>query len=77
VERGDVIVIIGPFGSGKMTLLRCINFLERADAGVLTLGDGSPLDLTCTGIKQTFSARFNFRTGWKGHTWGEWLGTSC
>ena len=37
VETGDVIVILGPSGSGKTTLLRTINFLDRADAGELTI----------------------------------------
>ncbi len=38
VQDGDVVVILGPSGSGKTTLLRSINFLERADAGKLTIG---------------------------------------
>ncbi len=33
VERGEVMVIIGPSGSGKSTFLRCINHLEKIDAG--------------------------------------------
>lgn len=33
VNKGDVVVILGPSGSGKTTFLRCINFLEKADAG--------------------------------------------
>lgn len=35
VKRGDVIAIIGPSGGGKTTLLRCLNFLERADEGTM------------------------------------------
>ena len=35
VEQGDVVAIIGPSGSGKTALLRCINFLEKADSGTL------------------------------------------
>lgn len=38
VEQGEVIAIIGPSGTGKSTLLRCINILERADEGKLSVG---------------------------------------
>jgi polar amino acid transport system ATP-binding protein len=34
-HEGDVFCIIGPSGSGKSTFLRCINRLEKADAGVV------------------------------------------
>jgi polar amino acid transport system ATP-binding protein len=33
VREGEVVVIIGPSGTGKSTLLRCINFLTEPDAG--------------------------------------------
>jgi polar amino acid transport system ATP-binding protein len=35
VDRGSVMCIIGPSGSGKSTFLRCINHLEKVDAGKL------------------------------------------
>ncbi|MCU1720169.1 ABC transporter ATP-binding protein [Pseudomonas sp. 5P_5.1_Bac1] len=38
-RKGDVISLIGASGSGKSTMLRCINFLEQPDAGVITLDD--------------------------------------
>ncbi|MCA0417589.1 MAG: amino acid ABC transporter ATP-binding protein [Proteobacteria bacterium] len=32
-RHGEVVAIIGASGSGKSTFLRCLNFLERPDAG--------------------------------------------
>jgi len=42
VERGEVVVVIGPSGGGKSTLLRCINHLEAVDSGHIVV-DGIPL----------------------------------
>ncbi|WP_077396454.1 amino acid ABC transporter ATP-binding protein [Bombella intestini] len=39
VERGELISIIGPSGCGKSTFLRCLNFLERPDAGEVRVED--------------------------------------
>ncbi|WP_122651883.1 ABC transporter ATP-binding protein, partial [Burkholderia pseudomallei] len=36
-KAGDVISIIGASGSGKSTFLRCINFLERPNAGQIVV----------------------------------------
>ena len=36
-RAGDVISIIGASGSGKSTFLRCINFLERPNAGQIVV----------------------------------------
>ncbi len=44
VNKGDVISLIGPSGSGKTTFLRCLNFLEKADGGKLTIS-GKTYDL--------------------------------
>lgn len=48
--EGDVVAIIGGSGSGKSTMLRCINFLETPSSGKVIIGgeevamnaDGSP-----------------------------------
>jgi len=37
VAPREVVVIIGPSGSGKSTFLRCINHLEKIDAGRLSV----------------------------------------
>lgn len=44
VEKGDVTAVIGPSGGGKTTLLRCVNFLEKADGGT-PIFDGKSYDL--------------------------------
>jgi polar amino acid transport system ATP-binding protein len=51
-REGDVVAIIGGSGSGKSTMLRCINFLETPSAGTIEIGgeavamrgDGTPSD---------------------------------
>jgi arginine/ornithine transport system ATP-binding protein len=43
-SSGDVISMIGSSGSGKSTFLRCLNLLERPDAGTIAL-KGEPLAL--------------------------------
>ena len=35
VEPREVVCMLGPSGSGKSTFLRCINHLEKIDAGRL------------------------------------------
>ena len=40
-QRGEAVVLIGPSGCGKSTFLRCLNQLEIADAGRITIGDVS------------------------------------
>ena len=39
IEEGEVAAIIGPSGTGKSTLLRCLNFLEIPDQGVSRIGN--------------------------------------
>ena len=49
VNEGDTVVIIGPSGTGKSTLLRCINLLTRPNEGQIWLDD---LEITAKGIDE-------------------------
>jgi polar amino acid transport system ATP-binding protein len=42
IKQGEIISVIGPSGTGKSTLLRCINLLEIPSGGTITI-DGIPL----------------------------------
>src|SRR5437660_11392829 len=50
VAPGEVMVLLGPSGSGKSTFLRCINHLEKIDAGRLSV-DGEPVGYRQVGGK--------------------------
>lgn len=56
VKQGEIVVIIGPSGTGKSTLLRCLNLLETPDAGQLTI-DGLELNLAATSERQAIELR--------------------
>ena len=59
VDKGDVVATLGPSGSGKTTFLRCINFLERADAGEMVF-DGETFDLAA--VRRRDVARIRRKT---------------
>jgi ABC-type polar amino acid transport system ATPase subunit len=43
VGTGEVVVVIGPSGTGKSTLLRCVNYLEKPSSGIIEI-DGLAVD---------------------------------
>ena len=47
INDGDVIAIIGPSGTGKSTLLRCLNLLEKPTAGRIWIGKDEITDRRC------------------------------
>ena len=47
IHDGDVISVIGPSGTGKSTLLRCINQLEKPTAGKIWVDDVEITDPKC------------------------------
>ena len=47
IRDGDVISVIGPSGTGKSTLLRCINQLEKPTSGRIWMDDVEITDPKC------------------------------
>jgi len=45
IARGEVVAVIGRSGSGKTTMLRCLNGLEEAQVGTIRLGEHT---INCT-----------------------------
>jgi len=50
VQPGEVMCLLGPSGSGKSTFLRCINHLEKINAGLLSV-DGELVGYRLVGEK--------------------------
>ncbi len=44
MEKGEVVAVIGSSGGGKTTFLRCLNFLERANEGSITIENAFHFD---------------------------------
>lgn len=52
LDEGEVLTIIGSSGSGKTTALRCLNFLEIADKGIIKIDDDIIFDGNNKNIKE-------------------------
>ena len=46
LEQGQILSVIGPSGEGKTTFLRCLNFLETPDRGIIRLKGETLFDAT-------------------------------
>lgn len=58
INKGDVVGIIGPSGTGKSTLLRCINRLEVPEEGTIVFNDKT-IDLSKKKQKDIHELRNN------------------
>lgn len=47
IHKGDVISIIGPSGTGKSTLIRCLNLLETPTSGEIWVDEECITDKSC------------------------------
>jgi polar amino acid transport system ATP-binding protein len=65
VEKGEIIAIIGRSGSGKSTMLRCINGLEPIQGGTVAF-DGTVVNDPATDLRKlsvsSSRASTSFRT---------------
>jgi polar amino acid transport system ATP-binding protein len=72
VQRGEVMCMLGPSGSGKSTFLRCINHLEKINAGRLSV-DGELVGYreqgaSCTSCPSAKSRASAPRSAWSSST---------
>lgn len=56
IKKGEVAAVIGSSGTGKSTLLRCLNYLETPDQGRITIG-GVTVDAASHTKKEIHSLR--------------------
>jgi len=59
VEHGSVFTVLGPSGSGKSVLLKCLAGVEEADGGRVSF-DGQPLDFRNRARRESFRRRSSF-----------------
>ena len=58
VAEGDLLVVIGPSGGGKSSLLRCLNRLNDIDSGAIELDGRSIYDMPVTELRRQVGMMF-------------------
>ncbi len=66
VSGGELLVVIGPSGSGKSSLLRCINRLNDIDSGQIHLDGRSIYDLPVTELRRKVGMMFQKTAAFEG-----------
>lgn len=41
IKKNEVVAVLGPSGTGKSTMLRCLNYLTEPTSGVITIGSAT------------------------------------
>ncbi len=60
INKGEIVAIIDPSGTGKSTFLRCLNYLDSADSGTITIND---IDVNCQQPKKNEILALRRQTG--------------
>ena len=66
VAEGELLVVIGPSGSGKSSLLRCLNRLNDIDSGAIELDGRSIYDLPVTELRRQVGMMFQKTAAFEG-----------
>ena len=66
VAAGELLVVIGRSGSGKSSLLRCINRLNDIEAGAIRLDGRDITELSVTQLRRTVGMLFQKSTAFEG-----------
>ena len=60
IKKGEIVAIIGPSGTGKSTFLRCLNYLDSANSGSITINTTT---IDCTQPKKSEILALRRQTG--------------
>ena len=60
VKKGEFLVVIGLSGSGKSTMLRCINRLNDPTAGEIVFNDGK-FEKDLAKLESSFDIKWRFK----------------
>ncbi len=66
VPEGELLVVIGPSGSGKSSLLRCVNRLSDIDSGAILLDGASIYDLPVIELRRKVGMMFQKTAAFEG-----------
>ncbi len=66
VAAGELLVVIGPSGSGKSSLLRCLNRLNEIDSGGIQLDGRSIFDMPVTALRRQVGMLFQKTAAFEG-----------